>query len=652
MKIIRIYIENFGKFKNYTLKLYDGMNILAGENEAGKSTIMAFIELMFYGRTPDDKSQDIYKNLRKKYSPWDGGMMSGELEFEHNQRTYRISKRFGRSNKSDEVNIFDVDGGREIVIGSNSEVGEYFFGIDVESFEKSIFINTLGSFIKAGQNNEDIAIKLANISTALDEEISHIEVMNRLNNALEQLISKNKKKGIIPELEEKRDECVARLDEANIREEKLKESLIKKNKITKEIEALTEYRKYLNLKEKKDAIESQLRTLDMTIPKLKKVESLKKELAERKNRFATSKYDFDSFMQYYDKVIDRKRRLVEKEMGQRVLLTIIIMMFFVTLIVTMAGIVGKWGVQFLIFMSVLTAAFLVLSIFVMVRFGRIKREISNVDRRLDGAYEEHREIHKLQYSLNNDVEDEELNEIIQKRNEKEQEKQLIQDKMKLLRVDDYNLTRIQKSEDVDAQIKIYNDTLIELSGQIGEIKESSEKLKEEVRNLNKKIEEKKQIYKSLELARACMQDAIDEAGATFGPILNRKVSDILIKLTNGRYENVTVAKDYDVKVKQKDSGYRDWRTLSSGTIDQIYFALRIAMSQIITENDDHNKESYPVVMDDVLIQYDDNRMREALEFLLEYSKTGQVIMFTCHFNNIKNIFYDTLNQINIIKLEQ
>ena len=72
MRIDSIYIESFGKFKNYRLDFHDGMNIIYGDNEAGKSTIMAFIEMMFYGRTAQEKSTDIGKSLRKKYTPWDG----------------------------------------------------------------------------------------------------------------------------------------------------------------------------------------------------------------------------------------------------------------------------------------------------------------------------------------------------------------------------------------------------------------------------------------------------------------------------------------------------------------------------------------------------------------------------------------------------
>ena len=65
MKIDSIYIESFGKFKNYKLDFKDGMNIIYGDNEAGKSTIMAFIEMMFYGRTAQEKSTDVDTKMQK-----------------------------------------------------------------------------------------------------------------------------------------------------------------------------------------------------------------------------------------------------------------------------------------------------------------------------------------------------------------------------------------------------------------------------------------------------------------------------------------------------------------------------------------------------------------------------------------------------------
>ena len=51
MKILSLDIASFGKFKNYQLDLPDNMTVVFGENENGKSTIMSFIRMMFYGNT-------------------------------------------------------------------------------------------------------------------------------------------------------------------------------------------------------------------------------------------------------------------------------------------------------------------------------------------------------------------------------------------------------------------------------------------------------------------------------------------------------------------------------------------------------------------------------------------------------------------------
>ncbi|MEE0928753.1 MAG: AAA family ATPase, partial [Acutalibacteraceae bacterium] len=79
MKIKSIDIAGFGKFKNYHLDFPDNMTLILGENENGKSTIMAFLRMMFYGNT--GKASGIDKNPRKKYRPWNGDIMAGSVTF-------------------------------------------------------------------------------------------------------------------------------------------------------------------------------------------------------------------------------------------------------------------------------------------------------------------------------------------------------------------------------------------------------------------------------------------------------------------------------------------------------------------------------------------------------------------------------------------
>src|SRR5665647_43219 len=79
MIIKKITIHNFGKHTNLELLLSDGLNIIYGKNETGKSTIQSFIKAMFYGI--DSRSRSLRDNERKKFLPWNEGKMSGELTF-------------------------------------------------------------------------------------------------------------------------------------------------------------------------------------------------------------------------------------------------------------------------------------------------------------------------------------------------------------------------------------------------------------------------------------------------------------------------------------------------------------------------------------------------------------------------------------------
>ena len=71
--------------------------------------------------------------------------------------------------------------------------------------------------------------------------------------------------------------------------------------------------------------------------------------------------------------------------------------------------------------------------------------------------------------------------------------------------------------------------------------------------------------------------------------------------------------------------------LSSGTYDQAYLSLRLAITELMNED-----ETLPIFLDDVLSLYDDERTKAAMEFLKEYSRDTQCLLFTCH-GNLKEI---------------
>ena len=191
MKINRIYIAAFGGLKNKTIDFKDGFSVIYGENENGKTTIMTFIKMMFYGSERGPSS--IAKNPRKKYAPWSGEKSAGSIDFEHGGRSYRLEREFGNTNSSDKITLTDMsDGTRESLSGN---VGERFFGLSAAAFERSVFVGQFGKAESDSAAEGEINSKLSNMVTTGDESVSFAAVSDRLQKARFALLSKSGRAG-------------------------------------------------------------------------------------------------------------------------------------------------------------------------------------------------------------------------------------------------------------------------------------------------------------------------------------------------------------------------------------------------------------------------------------------------------------------------
>ena len=191
MKINRIYIAAFGGLKNKTIDFKDGFSVIYGENENGKTTIMTFIKMMFYGS--ERGSSSIAKNPRKKYAPWSGERSAGSIDFEHGGRSYRLEREFGNTNSSDKITLTNMsDGTRESLSGN---VGERFFGLSAAAFERSVFVGQFGKAESDSAAESEINSKLSNMVTTGDESVSFAAVSDRLQKARFALLSKSGRAG-------------------------------------------------------------------------------------------------------------------------------------------------------------------------------------------------------------------------------------------------------------------------------------------------------------------------------------------------------------------------------------------------------------------------------------------------------------------------
>lgn len=240
MKINKIYISAFGKLKDFTVEFSDGLNVIYGNNEDGKSTVFAFVKSMFYGTGRNSKN--LNDSIRQKYTPWDNSQMGGRIYFENNNKRYCLEREFRKSDATDRIVLTDLDSGKSVTTSEN--IGVQVFGMSASAFEHSLFIGN-GDFIKDENAAGEINGKLSNVAVTGDEDVSYKKIEKNLLDARTKLISKNGKSGSYNEDLHKLDLLNERLNKADSDAKNKAELHKKAESLRAEYEIL--YKKYIEL---------------------------------------------------------------------------------------------------------------------------------------------------------------------------------------------------------------------------------------------------------------------------------------------------------------------------------------------------------------------------------------------------------------------
>lgn len=142
----------------------------------------------------------------------------------------------------------------------------------------------------------------------------------------------------------------------------------------------------------------------------------------------------------------------------------------------------------------------------------------------------------------------------------------------------------------------------------------------EINQLKEKMASNNVELAALDLAIRTIQDLSEEIYDSFGSVLNDQVSALVRKITNGKYSEVRIDDQLRVMVKSGNS-YIGMDYLSTGTIEQIYLALRLSIANVLIAED------LPIIIDDIFVTYDYQRLYDTVSCLGEYLNR-QIIMFT------------------------
>ncbi len=141
--------------------------------------------------------------------------------------------------------------------------------------------------------------------------------------------------------------------------------------------------------------------------------------------------------------------------------------------------------------------------------------------------------------------------------------------------------------------------------------------------VNARINKLAETYNALELAQQTLQAATADLQRRFAPRIAQQAQALFSKLTGGRYDRLNLQQDLSINAAStEDVAMRSAQWRSEGTIDQLYLALRLAVSRELTP-------AAPLVLDDALVRFDDVRHAAAMEILRQEAESRQVILFTC-----------------------
>jgi uncharacterized protein YhaN len=717
MMIKKIKIGAFGKLKNLDLNLHEGINIVYGENEAGKSTIQAIIKAMLYGLSSQKKN--VSENPRKKFIPWNSDKAFAKLYFyDDNNTEYIIERTFGKSKKEDTSMILNAISGEKAAFIDEEAPGKSILGIGEEAFEKTLMISQLNSQVVRGKDDE-VMQKLINLRQSGDSSTSYHKAMKKLED-IRKSITNSRRNGKLDESIDKLFNLQQELNEiyslhhGNIdtilninkfNEEKKqiemhikavenRKSIVKSNldfysqvelkkdtekrynDFTRKIEEENEIQKEIN-KKAKEIVECEEILIEFSaFDKLEENTESKVIFLEEEKRIIEQKlqeiiiYECD-IDNYKNQLIKKKDELQNKEASVGFYSKIIIGVGLISLASGMT--LGFINHNKFYFLAIVGAISFICGIIMNRGNNNINKEIKTSCLEITIKIKEKEraleDLNSKEFSANLQKNKKVLDyiynycgvktylefkeKLFSYREHMKYMHELRGNLYKLKEISSKNKVEIMQMEqkikdsivdEIDSEIMSFMDELVTVEKEIRTAesraqyifkdKRETSVIKEEIEKIKYKIKIYEDKLAAINIAEKALQESFEELQQSFGPKLNNITGQILSKITGMKYEGVFIGEDYSVKLIEPEDGLiKEISFLSSGTNDQIYLALRLAIAQLIFED----KGNYIIILDDAFLQYDDMRLKNVLDFLSKYSVKIQVILFTCQHREYENL---------------
>ena len=592
MRLLELHIDGFGKFHDRTISFNDGINIIYGKNEAGKSTLHTFIRGMLFG-IERGRGRAAKNDLYTKYEPWENsGTYEGWLRLEKDGTIYRIERRFRKENKSLKI-INETKGLEEEA--TPAFVSSLLDGLTETMYNNTISIGQLKSATEDGMVTE-LKNYIANMNTTGNISLNITKATAFLRNQKRSLEA-----GLIPEASREFTSLLAEIRnvEAEIAGPEYENQLAAYQNMRTQVKGLI------------DNTQTQKKDLDEKLANGKKVLS--------DNGF-TDRASVDAMSSDAERLYNEYNTLNGEcnKKSRKVLSGLTAVLGIAGL--GAAAVLGYFNLTAYLPVCGAAAAaaviFFIISLFIRQKDKKYHRMFNNTSSELGALLARH-----LGDSA---VSEDAMNAFRARMGEFSKLCDMVAQSETEIRKFLEDLSNLQtKQAGCSEMIEKQQRTQWELEKKLEHLSNCKNKAKALKRTLAENDRIHDEIV-AIDLAQETMADLSSSIRDSFGLYLNKEASQYITGITGGIYDSMSIDENLNVFLNTKTK-LVPLENVSSGTMDQVYLALRLAAAKLLQGSG----SGFPLIFDDSFTQYDDERLKTALEWLAS-AYGGQIIIFTCH----------------------
>ncbi|MEF9954147.1 MAG: AAA family ATPase [Clostridium sp.] len=622
MRFLDLHINGFGKFHDTSVSFEDGINIIYGKNEAGKSTIHTFIRGMLFG-IERQRGRAAKNDLYNKYEPWENsGTYEGRLRLESEGSIYRIERSFQKNRK--EFTIVNETTGREEE-PTKAFMDELVCGLSETAYNNTISISQLKSATEDGMISE-LKNYIANMNTSGNMALNITKATAYLKNQRKQLETQ-----LMPEAARTYTSLLSEI-----------------RNIDKEIsspEYENQMHEFQGMRQKvKEEIEMSQQEQQELEDKVTRGHQVLEEF-EFTDEASITSYTNNTDAIYND--YKSSTAIAENKPGH-----VIPIILFILAVIGLAGTgyFGYWyyrpentllpllssGIDAL--KSAIASGSITLILFLTGLFMTLRRKQHEKEAKL--CFTSLSEILKRHLG-DSSISDEAIEALHNRLDEFVRLCRMILKSETTLKTQAEKISSLrEKQNDCSEVIEQQQRIQWELEKKLEHLSDCKDRALG-LKHITEENERLRQEIAAIDLAQDTMKELSMSIRDSFGLYLNKTASELIDGITGGIYNSISIDENLNAFLNTKKK-LVPLEQVSSGTADQIYLALRLAAAKLIQTKED----AMPLIFDDSFVLYDDERLEKVLTWLPKAYK-GQIIIFTCHRREIQILEDNKIKHLSI-----